>query len=73
MNESTVVEALDGGELFVGTMRDEIRKRPFREPAERARIVRASLRGDAELAGVTYLAFRTAGAQEVIEPSSFNT
>lgn len=61
--------AAAGWDLFVEPMRDEIRKRAFREPAERARIVRASLGGDAGVAGAAYLAFRKAGARDVFEAS----
>jgi glucokinase len=49
--------AAGGWDLFIGAAREEIRKRAFREPAERARIVRASLGSDAGIVGAAYLAF----------------
>lgn len=64
--------AAAGWDLFVEPLRDEIRKRAFREPAERARIVRALLGGDSGLAGAAYLAFRKSGTQDVLIPKSFN-
>jgi glucokinase len=53
--------AAEGWDLFIGAARDEIRKRAFREPAERARIVRASLGSDAGIVGAAYLAFVKSG------------
>ena len=53
-----IAVALD---LFIDPMRSEIGKRAFREPAERARIVRASLGSDAGIAGAAYLAFDRSG------------
>jgi len=64
--------AAAGWDLFIEPLRDEIRKRAFREPAERARIVRALLGVDSGLAGAAYLAFRKSGAQDVLIPKSFN-
>lgn len=49
--------AADGWELFIGHVRSEIKKRAFQQPAERARIVRASLGGDAGIIGAARLAF----------------
>ena len=49
--------AADGWELFIGPARAEIRKRAFQQPAERARIVRASLGTDAGIVGAAFLAF----------------
>ena len=62
-----------GWDLFIEPLRDEIRKRAFREPAERARIVRALLGGDAGVAGAAHLAFARAGVSDVLKPNSFNT
>ena len=53
--------AADGWDLFIDATRDEIRKRAFHEPAERARIVRASLGSDAGIVGVAFLAFARSG------------
>lgn len=53
--------AADGWDLFIDATREEIKKRAFREPAERARIVRASLGSDAGIVGAAYLAFSKSG------------
>ena len=53
--------AADGWDLFIDATTAEIRKRAFREPAERARIVRASLGSDAGIVGAAYLAFTRSG------------
>ncbi len=53
--------AAAGWNLFVGPMRSEIAKRAFREPAERARILRASLGSDAGIIGAAFLAFAKSG------------
>jgi glucokinase len=58
--------AAEGWDLFIDATRDEIRKRAFREPAERARIVRASLGSDAGIVGAAYLAFVKSGR---VQPS----
>ena len=49
--------AAEGWDLFIGHVRAEIRKRAFHQPAERARIVRAALGGDAGIIGAARLAF----------------
>lgn len=49
--------AAEGWDLFIGHVRTEIRKRAFQQPAERARIVRAALGGDAGIIGAARLAF----------------
>ena len=53
--------AAEGWDLFIGAARAEISKRAFREPAERARIIRASLGSDAGIVGAAYLAFARSG------------
>lgn len=53
--------AAEGWDLFIDATRAEIEKRAFREPAERARIVRASLGSDAGIVGAAYLAFIKCG------------
>ncbi|NOT47499.1 MAG: ROK family protein, partial [Acidobacteria bacterium] len=53
--------AAEGWDLFIGATRAEIRKRAFREPAERAKIVRASLGNDAGIVGAAFLAFQKCG------------
>lgn len=53
--------AAEGWDLFIEAARGEIRKRAFREPAERARIVRASLGTDAGIVGAAYFAFFKSG------------
>lgn len=53
--------AADGWDLFIEATRSEIRKRAFREPAERARIFRASLGSDAGIVGAAFLAFQKSG------------
>ena len=53
--------AANGWDLFIDAARKEIRKRAFHEPAERARIVRASLGSDAGIVGAAYLAFEKSG------------
>lgn len=53
--------AASGLDLFIGSLREEVRKRAFRKPAERARIVRAELGNDAGIAGAAYLAFSKTG------------
>ncbi len=49
--------AAEGWELFIGHVHAEIKKRAFQQPAERARIVRAALGGDAGIIGAARLAF----------------
>ncbi len=51
----------EGWDLFIDATRNEIRKRAFREPAERARIVRASLGSDAGIVGAAFLALAASG------------
>ena len=46
-----------GWELFVDSVRDEVKKRAYRDPAERAKIVRGSLGDDAGILGVSRVAF----------------
>lgn len=46
-----------GWELFVGHVQDQIRKRAFSEPAERAKLIRAELGDDAGILGAAKLAF----------------
>ncbi|MGD9564089.1 MAG: ROK family protein [Pyrinomonadaceae bacterium] len=53
--------AAEGWDLFIDATRAEIAKRAFRQPAERARIVRASLGSDAGIVGTAYLAFAQSG------------
>lgn len=53
--------AAEGWDLFIDATRAEIRKRAFREPAERAKIVRASLGNDAGIVGAAFLAFQKGG------------
>lgn len=53
--------AAEGWELFIDATKAEIKKRAFREPAERAKIVRASLGNDAGIVGAAYLAFQKGG------------
>ncbi|MCC6327201.1 MAG: ROK family protein [Acidobacteria bacterium] len=57
--------AADGWDLFIGPLRAEIAKRAFHEPAERARILRASLGSDAGIIGAAYLAFSRFTAHSV--------
>lgn len=52
--------AAEGWDLFIDATKAEIRKRAFREPAERARIVRATLGSDAGIVGAAFLAFKKA-------------
>jgi glucokinase len=47
-------------EVFIEHTRDQIAKRAFREPAARAKLVRAELGDDAGILGVASLAFSTA-------------
>jgi glucokinase len=47
-----------GWDLFVHHTQAEIRKRAFREPAERVKIVRANLGDDAGILGAAHLAFQ---------------
>ena len=47
----------EGWELFIDHVRAEIKKRAFKQPAERAKIVRAALGGDAGIIGAAHLAF----------------
>jgi glucokinase len=49
--------AAKGWDLFIDPLRAEINKRAFQQPAERARIVRATLGGDAGIIGAAGLAF----------------
>ncbi len=53
--------AADGWDLFIDALRTEITKRAFPEPAERARIFRASLGSDAGIIGAAHLAFSRYG------------
>lgn len=46
-----------GWELFIDSVRDEVKKRTYRDPAERAKIVRGSLGDDAGILGVSRVAF----------------
>lgn len=46
-----------GWDLFIGHVQDQIRKRAFAEPADRAKIVRAKLGDDAGILGAAKLAF----------------
>lgn len=55
-----------GWDLFIEATRSEIRKRAFREPAERARIFRASLGNDSGLIGAAFLALNAAGGSKNI-------
>lgn len=48
--------AAAGWDLFIGHLEDQIRKRAFREPAERAKLVRAKLGDDAGILGAAYQA-----------------
>jgi glucokinase len=50
-----------GWDLFIDHVRDQIADRAFREPAQRARIVRAELGDDAGILGVARLAFEGCG------------
>lgn len=64
LNPAVVV--LGGGmagawNLFISSLHEEIRKRAFHEPAERARIVRAKLGSDAGLFGAARLALDNGG------------
>ena len=49
--------AAAGWDLFVPQMLEQIRQRSYREPSERAKIVRAALGDDAGILGVARLAF----------------
>lgn len=46
-----------GWDLFIEHVREQIRQRAFREPAERVKIVRAKLGDDAGILGAAHLAF----------------
>ena len=46
-----------GWELFTDSVRDEVKKRAYRDPAERAKIIRGSLGDDAGILGVAKVAF----------------
>lgn len=50
-----------GWDLFAGHARDTIKKRAFREPGERAKLVRASLGDDAGILGAARVAFDAHG------------
>lgn len=50
--------AAEGWDLFIDATRTEIKRRAFREPAERAKIVRATLGNDAGIVGAAFLAFQ---------------
>jgi glucokinase len=50
-----------GWDLFIGHAREEILKRAFREPAERAQLCRAALGDDAGILGAAKLAFESVG------------
>ncbi len=50
--------AAGGWDLFMPSLRDEIKKRAYREPVERVKIVRAECGDDAGILGVARLAFR---------------
>lgn len=70
LNPETIVlggGAAGGWDLFIEATRAEIKKRAFREPAERARIVRASLGSDAGIVGAAFLAFEKSEARVVHE------
>lgn len=56
--------AADGWDLFLPFMQDEIKSRAYREPAERAKIVRAVLGDDAGILGAAKLAFENIPAAE---------
>lgn len=49
--------AAAGWDLFIGPVRSEIKSRAFREPGERARLVRAALGDDAGIVGSAKLSF----------------
>jgi glucokinase len=49
--------AAAGWDLFINHVRDQIHYRAFREPAQRAKLVRAELGDDAGILGAAYLAF----------------
>ena len=46
-----------GWDLFINHVKEQIRQRSFREPAERVKLVRAELGDDAGILGVAHLAF----------------
>lgn len=50
-----------GWDMFIGTVQNEVSKRAFRDPAERANIVRASLGDDAGVLGAARIAFERIG------------
>lgn len=50
-----------GWDMFIGPVRNEVSKRAFRDPAERAKIVRASLGEDAGVLGAARIAFERIG------------
>lgn len=50
--------AAAGWDLFIGHIEDQIRKRAFREPAERAKLVRAELGDDAGILGAAFQALK---------------
>lgn len=54
--------ASHGWDLFIAPLRDEVEKRAFRQPAQRAKIVRAFFLGDAGIVGAAYLALLESGA-----------
>lgn len=50
--------AAAGWDLFIGHVEDQIRNRAFREPAERAKLVRAKLGDDAGILGAAHQALK---------------
>lgn len=46
----------NGWDLFINTVREQVAKRAFQQPAERVKLVRATLGDDAGTLGVAYLA-----------------
>lgn len=56
--------AADGWDLFLPFMQSEIKSRAYREPAERAKIVRAVLGDDAGILGAAKLAFENISAAD---------
>lgn len=48
----------NGWDLFIQTVREQVHKRAFQQPAERVKLVRAKLGDDAGTLGVAYLALK---------------
>jgi glucokinase len=48
-----------GWDLFIPHTREQVRRRAYREPAERAKLVKAELADDAGILGAAQLAFET--------------